>query len=127
MFKKDILKWVTIVIAAFLWILFTFPVSSLHCDKSADVCTVTTRALFSSEKSAEVVARFNISKIESTDVGTQGGGYHPILTDKDRETYILEVFPTKTKQGSEDIIKHILNDDKYDIEGSFFKIINKGY
>ncbi len=122
--RKEILKWVTIWAAAGLFMLITFPVASLHCNKTQDVCTITSKSLIGEE---QVVAKFYISQIVGTAALKKGNSYYPSLFDKRRELYKLEVFPSKTKERTEEIIQHILNDEKYDIEGSFFKIINKDY
>lgn len=122
--KKEFIKWIVISAFAFLGIVLTFPVASLRCDKTQDVCTVTNKALLGGE---QVAARFQISQITTTAVRSKDGFYYPTLTDKRREVYILEVFPTKTYQRSEEIIQHILSDDKYEIKGSFSKLMNKDY
>lgn len=122
--KKEIIKWIVISALAFLVIVLTFPVASLSCYKTQDVCTVTNKALLGGE---QVAARFRISEIITSHVRSKDGFYYPTLTDERREVYMLEAFPTKTYHRSEEIIQHILNDEKYEIIGSFSKLINKGY
>ncbi len=122
--KKEILKWVLICAAAGLFMLLTFPVSSLHCEKSQDVCTISNKYLFGGE---QTIARFSISQIVDTSARKKDNFYYPALLDKRRELYRLESFPSKTQERTEEIIQHILNDDIYEIEGSFSKLINKDY
>ena len=122
--KKEILKWIFITAAVFLFMILTLPVASLRCDKAQDVCTVISKSIISGE---QVAAKFYISQIDKAAAYKNGKFYYPVLMDKHSEMYRLEVFSTKTKEHSEEIIQHILNDDKYEIKGSFSKLINKDY
>lgn len=122
--KKEILKWVFIAAAAFLFMILTFPVASLRCDKSQDVCTVINKSIIGGE---QVAAKFYISQIAKASAFKKGNFYYPALLDKNREMYRLEVFSTKTRERSEEIIQHILYDEKYELKGSVSKVINKDY